>query len=1208
MIESIFNIFYDVVQKEQIDGLEFLLTAILSQLINELETPPRPITKIVLSHLLRGEPQTNKDQEEEDGETNLPLAKKKKKPVAGRNKNDDQGNTVISFVSRGYNVSKTVCMDNIDIMTRVVNQYVADILNPILLHTSNNSSSTGSEDLTEDIEKLGNLVIAVWKAVPELLVNVLGQLEQNMSIENTALRYMSTRVIGEIICFEASRINFITEYNAIFKTWIGRYRDVSPKIRINWANTVPNFVKNQTNHTIVLESVIPFLGLLEDPDEKVRIAVCKALANVDIDTIATTYATVVEQPLAALADRLRDKKSLVRLAAFQAVGKIYDEAYEQIAAGNLQISDVSSWIPSHILGLLYVNDLEINEHLDWVLFDYIYPFEQLSGSDSEEAALARARRLLTIVKALNEESFKAFTAISSRQVAVARYLNAYLEFCKQYHDAAGITRSGLKKSRQSNGGNENSNENPSSPANRDELSNKINSLIKWVASVYPDSEKVHDHLTAFFKSNDRQAFKLFGICINPDSDYKSVYDSYHSLMDRLSKSSSLNSIEPTIKSILYRSAFILFNKTNVSAIINISRSATAQDSVNLKDVSYIILKEIAAIQPGLIKSQSQDISLIIENASPGDKGLVDTLKTARLLFGKFPDLVPSAPAVWRSLLNIAKTGSIKEAKHATNVLDFAPKKNTLLTKLVEGLDVILSGPYEDVPENFSTVLSCIAQLYYHNPQVIEPYSGLVISFLLRHVLLSNKARPAKDDDPDWVDDSEVNRGSLIERIEGPTSLEATGKLDEHLQRKLLALRIMVNRARSPYLDEDSADEVAKPILNLLMTLLVHNGELNTKDEDTPPHYKSRLRLEACVKILKLSQTGHCLKRIGPAELNVLGVLIRDSQLQVRDRFILKLTTLLSDGSIPERFLCLVFFVAGESNKMLSNYCIRWIKARAARQVKSNSSSTALENSFVRFLHVLAHSGTGEEYEEGEDDNEQLLTSLSRAAKYIIFFLKLIATESNISLLLYLSQRIKEYKDVVSQDSDSESSSSGLYTVADLAQICVLEMKKTRGWVPDPWPGKISLPADSFEPIESTEEAQRVFRAVYIPDNIDAQLRESISKEFHHHAKVKPEPTEASNGRGTSAPKKRTSQGSSSSSVKTKKPKAKAATKFKSLTRASEESVAPRRSSRVATKKVNYMVENSDNEDEENEEEEEESNSEEDEEEEGSDDGNDTDQD
>lgn len=128
-------------------------------------------------------------------------------------------------------------------------------------------------------------------------------------------------------------------------------------------------------------------------------------------------------------------------------------------------------------------------------------------------------------------------------------------------------------------------------------------------------------------------------------------------------------------------------------------------------------------------------------------------------------------------------------------------------------------------------------------------------------------------------------------------------------------------------------------------------------------------------------------------------------------------------------------------------------------------------------------------DNNNDESEELqkFKELSDfALTYIVFSLSLIVTSENISLLYYLSLRIKQFKGLDSSDSDDGC----LYLITEFSQTVINYIGKIRNWNISIWPGKLTLPSDLFEKLDN-ETANQTIKAVFIPDEFASPLLEIV---------------------------------------------------------------------------------------------------------------------
>lgn len=63
--------------------------------------------------------------------------------------------------------------------------------------------------------------------------------------------------------------------------------------------------------------------------------------------------------LKAIAERTKDKKSLVRAVAMNTIGSIYQSCFDRIKANDKLSIEKVGWIPDTVFNRLYVGDLSV---------------------------------------------------------------------------------------------------------------------------------------------------------------------------------------------------------------------------------------------------------------------------------------------------------------------------------------------------------------------------------------------------------------------------------------------------------------------------------------------------------------------------------------------------------------------------------------------------------------------------------------------------------------------------------------------------------------------------------------------------------------------------------------------------------------------------------------------------------------------------------
>lgn len=397
----------------------------------------------------------------------------------------------------------------------------------------------------------------------------------------------------------------------------------------------------------------------------------------------------------------------------------------------------------------------------------------------------------------------------------------------------------------------------------------------------------------------------------------------------------------------------------------------------------------------------------------------------------------------------------------------------------------------------------------------EDKSSIITSYIIKHILLGQA--------------EEQDEGTLQKQAKifiDNEELETTWKEDplaDACYCKVLSLKFLTNRIESMYsnfsLDNSNGEISSNEIVNLIMKLLVscisNGGELTN---DTPPFIQSRLRLQAGLMLLKISKIPIINKHyLTPLVFEKFSLLIQDEVAQVREITVTKLIKYINSDLISSRYSCLLFFTAFEPNKKLLEMARGCILTGFQKQLHSgDSENVVFEKLFVRLLYTIAHQQefvelVQEAYDKNDEvSNELLFKAFGFASKIIIFYLSVILTQDNISLIYYLAGRIKQYKDAtdsskLQKEKVSSQESYNIYRVSDLACLVIqtynakvnhhnFNAGSKKGWIIETWPGKIQLSKDMFKSMISSTEQRDISGMMFIPDEIRKKLELFIRAE------------------------------------------------------------------------------------------------------------------
>ncbi|KAK8172444.1 putative sister chromatid cohesion and DNA repair protein [Phyllosticta citrichinensis] len=1072
-------------------NVEHYMTKLLVVLVEEAHSLPAEVVDVILAQFLRADPRV------------LSGGSKSKK---GAQFDERQSTLLLKEAPPAYNMAMNICNSLPDRMARFISQYFSSVIVdatsvPAPQKTKNRSkrmSSVGAdsddeaprqptEDDLNESRKVHRLLRELWRSSPLVLQDIIPQLEAELGAEDVQLRTLATETLGDIISgigaagppppptynpsaypsqslsppserlpvynfltTPTSPHSFASSHHQAYESFLSRRNDKSPAIRAAWTTAIGRILSTNAGGVGLdpeyQQRLLKLFGeMLVDGDERVRLAAVKSVERFGYHDIVQKLgirggASEQGSILSNLADRVKDRKPAVRTEATKLLGKIWGVAAGAIAEGSERVGQLLGPIPSRVLDAYFLNDQDVNVLIDRILFEELLPLsypdtkrkrgrESQANGDAEHTEAdvdkIRVERILVLIRDLVPRSKLVLFSKQKNQVVLAKYMDALLEKCEEFN--GGVMESGSKKIKQN-----------------------LGKLIDYHARTLPEASRASEDLWKFAKMHDRRCYALIRFCIAPDSDYRKVRNSIKELTKRIEEATgSTATLLETLIPLVYRSSILLYNKNHVPAIIEFSRT----DEKGLAGTAHEVLKEISSKNPDVFRGYAEELCKALESEAPTAKkpnrpGAVDDLKACAGFARRFPKDVPTDRKFIKAMLSFAQFGSPpKAAKYGVSIIMASTDKKEmhardLLKQCTEG--------FEYGKGNYLARLAALSQLMLLGSKAIEDEIDPVIDIAIDGVLLrSTPADPQQN--PDWTDEP-----------------------DDDCAAKMWALKILVNRLRG-LSDDESINQVSEPVYRLLNTLVSKHGELSRKIE-SPAAQKSRLRLLASELLLKLC----CKKRfdalLSPRDFNELATVIQDPHVKVRDGFVRKLMKYLGQDRLPRRFYTIVFLGAFEPEPRIKNSTFTWIKARHAAFGKATDHEPVLENSFARFLSVLAH----------HPDFDTEVENLRDVVTYLLFYLKAVANEDSISLIYHQAQRVKAVEDAI-----DPARSESLYVLSDLAQAVIQRYRDLFGWNIQAVPKKARMPADVFANLPSHERAQEIAEKQHVPEELVDELDDLV---------------------------------------------------------------------------------------------------------------------
>ncbi|KAH8696692.1 putative sister chromatid cohesion and DNA repair protein [Talaromyces proteolyticus] len=1204
-------------------NVEYDMTRLLVTIIDESPTLAPEVVDIIIAQFLRVDPHVI----EQPG-------KKGKKVEIDVN----QDTLLLKDYPSAYDMAKAICHACPEKMTSHISQYFNNVIIDASApsgtlngskQSSNRRHSFGeSEDEAEDIKELGKahrLIRELWRACPDVLQNVIPQLEAELSAESVSLRLLATETIGALaagigiagpppaapmdpsayppvtlrdypeIMPQPSVLQtplapkpFAQAHSSAYESFLSRRQDKSASVRSAWATAIGRILLTSAGGSGLNESDEQFMvtslaSMLRDADEKVRLASVDIIGSMGFSDIMNKLAITgglasTDSVISILAERVKDRKPLVRDRAMRVFAKMWGVASGEIEEGNEQVISIFKDAPSKIYDAFYTNDPEIQALIDRVQFEYLLPLsyppikskqgktnssqsQRLRGSqDTQKDAEGtvdkiRVQRILTLLKGLDEKSKKVFFAFQGRQINLRTALTIYLQTCEEYN--GGVVEK-----------------------DEDRVKAQLTRVIDTLAKSLPDSSRVSADLWKFAKMHDRRNYQLIRFAMAAQSDYRTVTKAVKELAKRI-QSGSTPSLLETLTPFLYRSSSLIFNRSHISAIMEFSRT----DEKGLANPAQEMLKEISSRNPEVLEAQVQEMCKDLEMQAPSEKSSDDVsveeiLKACSGFAKKLPEKLPKERKFLQALKNYALfSSSPRAAKHAVSIIMAVADKKEMYAK-----DLVQKCVKECQfgSSHFLTRLATIAQLNLLAPKETDAESTKIVSIAIDQILLTNRT---KQPNSEYIWSDEV---------------------DEETKAKELALKIIVNRLRG---NEGSNDEefrnLAEPVYSTLNKLVAGEGEISKK-KDTPSTHKPHLRLHAAKLLIKLSASNaSCDQLLTPEDFNLLALVAQDRLLPVRLGFINTLRKKLSQKSLLSvRWYTIPCLLAFEPSPNLKESTLTWLRSRAAvfhRQMQAiakGKEQAVMESMFARLLSLLAYHP---DYPPSNEDVDTRLAELADFARYILFYLSAVANENNISLIFHVAQRVKQTRDGITRSDDI---TTRLHTLSDLAQATIrrfadiyAQQNKLGGAsgsasILQTYPGKMRLPSTLFSAMTSHKEAQDVADKSFLPEDIEDALDSIVRswmrpKKQSHAATSKKRKSEHVDTNGNGEPKKARKQ----KSIGAQKSSGSASTKVFRKKRSDEDgwtsdyggdekavSSARRRSGRGVGKGVSYADRDSDEDD------------------------------
>ncbi|KAJ5479738.1 hypothetical protein N7530_005247 [Penicillium desertorum] len=1128
LIVPLFTSCFDIVSgsskastgEEVAKNVEFDMTRVLVTVIDESLVLAPEVVDIIVAQFLRVDPRVMESSNKKGKRPDAPLDAK-------------QDTLLLKDYPAAYNMAKAICQACPERMTSHISQYFNNVIIDASVPAAQTNGSKhsrkpnldDSDEEGEDIKELSKahrLIRELWRACPEVLQNVIPQIEAELSAESVALRLLATQTIGDlaagigvagppppppmdpttyppvslvdydktipqpnVLLTPVSPKPFSQVHTSAYEAFLSRRLDKTPSVRAAWVTVVGRILLTSAGGSGLHESeehslVRNLASMLRDVDEKVRVAAVDTVGQFGLSQIANKLSvdggcSSPDSVLAILAERVKDRKPHVREHAMKILARMWAVAAGDIEQNTEPVVSLLKDAPSKIFDAFYTNDQEIHILIDRVLFETLLPLpyppikSKLSRGNSNQSQKQKDSQASEAEQETDVDKIRVrriLTLLRGLDEKARRVF--FVMLARQLSMRSAVTLY-LEACEKYNGGVVDKDE--------EQIKTQLSKIIDSLSKTFPDAQRALADLWKFAKVHDRRSYQLVRFTMAAVSDYRTVVKATKELQRRIQSANNSPLLE-TLTPLVYRCGSLIFNRSHIPAIMSLSRT----DENGLANAAQEMLKQISSQNPEVLEAQVQEMCKDLEAQAPkassaGDGSPEDILKACAGFAKKLPAKLPKERKFFQALANYALySSSPHSAKHAVSILMATADRREMYAKdLVQ--KCVEKWTYGS--DRFLTRLAALSQLNLLAPREADEESDAIISIAVNQILLTNRTSEP---------DSEYNWSETV---------------DDETKAKEWALKIIVNRLRAKDGADNEADfrAHAKPVYETLNKLVVGEGEISKK-KDTPACQKSRLRLLAAKSLLKLCASSTvCDSLLTPSDFNTVALVAQDQLLQVRSGFINHLKKkLVQKSHLSHRWYIVPCLLAFEPVNSLKESTLTWLRSRAAyfaQQAQASGKRTeqtmVMELIFSRLLSLLAYHP---DYPSEDLDEATKLGDLTDFSQYILFYLSAIANEHNMSLIFHVGQRVKQFRDGITK---SDEISTRLHTLSDLAQATIRrfadiysQQHKFGGAagatnILQTYPGKMGVPSSLFTSMSSHREAQDVADKNFLPDELDDLL-------------------------------------------------------------------------------------------------------------------------
>jgi len=294
-------------------------------------------------------------------------------------------------------------------------------------HTLTKSrGKNSSQPVSTSVTQLCELLYELNQICPTVMDGILPQLEFKIRSNEERERCEFTKLLARLFSDRNSRL--AEQYTELWKSFLGRFRDISVTVRMRCVQYSMHFL---VNHPELRDDITEQLKQRQhDPDENVRYEVVMAI----ISAAKKGIENINEDLLSFVKERTLDKKFKIRREALFGMAQLYkqynvatlseaDDDGHSDCLSNTSALKMLNWIKNKCLHNYYQTQLDdrllVERILHTCLIPYNLPLEQ------------RMKTLYTFYATIDAHAARAFNELLRQQQSVRKQVKEVLDILKE---------------------------------------------------------------------------------------------------------------------------------------------------------------------------------------------------------------------------------------------------------------------------------------------------------------------------------------------------------------------------------------------------------------------------------------------------------------------------------------------------------------------------------------------------------------------------------------------------------------------------------------------------------------------------------------------------------------------------------------------------------------------------------------------------------